>query len=60
TSAGLRDVHLNAYASYDISKKWVGSLAVTVGRLQHDAAHSPITERRDELNIVTAINYRFR
>jgi outer membrane scaffolding protein for murein synthesis (MipA/OmpV family) len=60
TSAGLRDVHLNAYASYDIAKKWVGSLAVTVGRLQHDAAHSPITERRDELNVVAAINYRFR
>jgi outer membrane protein len=60
TSAGLRDVHLNAYTSYDISKKWVGSLAVTVGRLQHYAAHSPITERRDELNVVAAINYRFR
>ncbi|WP_370687552.1 MipA/OmpV family protein [Paraburkholderia caledonica] len=31
-----------------------------LGRLQHDAAHSPITERRDELNVVAAINYRFR
>lgn len=60
TSAGLRDVHLNTYVSYDITKKWVGSLAVTVGRLQQDAAHSPITERREELNVVAAINYRFR
>jgi MipA family protein len=60
TSAGIRDVHLNAYASYDISKKWVGSVALTAGRLQHDAARSPITERREELNLVAAINYRFR
>lgn len=60
TSSGLRDVHLNTYASYDITKKWVGSLGVTLGRLQHDAAHSPITERREELTVVAALNYRFR
>jgi MipA family protein len=60
TSAGIRDYHLNAYASYDITKQWIGSIALTAGRLQHDAARSPITERRTELNIVTAINYRFR
>lgn len=60
TTAGIRDVHLNGYVSYDFSRAWNGSVALTAGRLQHDAARSPITERRTELNLVTAINYRFR
>jgi outer membrane protein len=60
TSAGIRDVHFNAYVSYDLSKKWVASIDVTAGRLQHDAARSPITERTTELNVVAALNYRFR
>jgi len=59
TSAGVRDVHLNAYVSYDFSKHWAGSVAATLGRLKHDAAESPITERRVELNTLASINYRF-
>lgn len=60
TSSGIRDIHLNAYASYDFSKHWVGSVALTAGRLQHNAANSPITERRTELNFLAAVNYRFK
>ncbi|WP_256253161.1 MipA/OmpV family protein [Burkholderia ubonensis] len=59
TGAGIRDVHLNGYVSYDFSKHWVGSVAVTLGRLQHHAASSPITERRTELNTLASVNYRF-
>lgn len=59
TGSGIRDVHLNGYISYDFSKHWVGSVAVTVGRLQHYAAASPITERRSELNTLASVNYRF-
>lgn len=59
TNAGVRDVHLNAYVSYDFSKHWAGSVAATLGRLQHYAAESPITERRVELNTLASINYRF-
>ncbi|TXC80387.1 MipA/OmpV family protein [Paraburkholderia azotifigens] len=59
TGAGIRDVHLNGYVSYDFSKHWVGSVAVTLGRLQHFAAASPITERRSELNTLASLNYRF-
>ena len=59
TGAGIRDVHLNGYVSYDFSRHWVGSIAVTLGRLQHYAAASPITERRSELNTLASVNYRF-
>ncbi|BDC43485.1 hypothetical protein PTKU15_67820 [Paraburkholderia terrae] len=59
TGAGIRDVHLNGYVSYDISKHWAASVAVTLGRLQHYAAASPITERRSELNTLASVNYRF-
>ncbi|MEI6002772.1 MipA/OmpV family protein [Paraburkholderia bengalensis] len=59
TSSGIRDVHLNGYASYDISRHWVASVAVTLGRLQHYAGGSPITERRSELNTLASVNYRF-
>ncbi|OUL73064.1 MipA/OmpV family protein [Paraburkholderia hospita] len=59
TGAGIRDVHLNGYVSYDISKHWAASVAVTLGRLQHYAATSPITERRSELNTLASVNYRF-
>ncbi|MBN3763720.1 MipA/OmpV family protein [Burkholderia sp. Ac-20365] len=59
TGSGIRDVHLNGYVSYDISKHWAASVAVTLGRLQHYAAGSPITERRSELNTLASVNYRF-
>ena len=59
TGAGIRDVHLNGYVSYDISKHWAASVTVTLGRLQHYAAASPITERRSELNTLASVNYRF-
>ncbi|TCK42062.1 outer membrane scaffolding protein for murein synthesis (MipA/OmpV family) [Paraburkholderia sp. BL8N3] len=58
-TSGIRDVHLNAYASYDFTKHWTASLLVTTGWLQNFAAHSPITERRTELNAFAAVNYRF-
>ena len=60
TSSGIRDVHLNTYVSYDFSKKWVGSVSLTAGRLEHNAGHSPITEQRTELNFLAAVNYRFK
>ncbi|MFM0054222.1 MipA/OmpV family protein [Paraburkholderia phytofirmans] len=59
TSAGVRDIHMNAMATYDFSRHWNGSVAATFGRLQHDAANSPITEKRFELNTLASVNYRF-
>lgn len=59
TGSGIRDVHLNGYVSYDISKHWVASVAVTLGHLEHYAGGSPITERRSELNTLASVNYRF-
>lgn len=59
TSAGVRDIHMNAVVTYDISKHWVGSVSATFGRLEHNAANSPITERKFELNTLASVNYRF-
>jgi outer membrane protein len=59
TSAGVRDIHMNAMVTYDFSRHWNGSLAATFGRLEHDAANSPITEKRFELNTLASVNYRF-
>ncbi|RDK03277.1 MipA/OmpV family protein [Paraburkholderia lacunae] len=59
TSAGVRDIHMNAVVSYDISRHWVGSVSATFGRLEHNAANSPITQRRFELNTLASVNYRF-
>ncbi|WP_321798734.1 MipA/OmpV family protein [Caballeronia sp. J97] len=59
TGAGVRDVHVSFYASHDFSKHWVGSMNVTLGRLVHYAANSPITESRRELTAFAALNYRF-
>lgn len=60
TSPGIRDIHLNSYVEYDFTKAWNASVGLTTGRLQHDAARSPITERRTEINLVAAVNYRFK
>ncbi|MDE1182368.1 MAG: MipA/OmpV family protein [Paraburkholderia sp.] len=59
TSSGVRDVHLNGYASYDFTPHWTGSVAATVGKLQRFAADSPITQRKVELNVFAGLNYRF-
>ncbi|WP_087043438.1 MipA/OmpV family protein [Caballeronia ptereochthonis] len=59
TGSGIRDVHMNVDATYDFSRHWTSSLALTAGRLEHYAAASPITERRLELNAMASVNYRF-
>jgi MipA family protein len=59
TSSGLRDVHFNVDATYEISRHWSVNLAAVVGRLERFAAGSPITERRLDLNGVGSVAYRF-
>lgn len=59
TSAGIRDIHMNAMVTYDFSRHWNGSIAATFGRLEHNAANSPITEKRFELNTLASVNYKF-
>lgn len=59
TGSGVRDLHMTFYATHDFSKHWAGSVNATLGRLQHYAAGSPITERRRELTTFAALAYRF-
>ncbi|RFU49238.1 MipA/OmpV family protein [Paraburkholderia sp. DHOC27] len=58
TSSGVRDVHLNAYTSYDFTPHWTASVACTVGKLERYAGASPITQQRTELNVFAALNYK--
>jgi MipA family protein len=57
--SGLRDVHFNLMATYEINKHWTANLAAVAGRLEHYAAGSPVTERRLDLNGMTSVAYRF-
>jgi MipA family protein len=57
--SGVRDLHVTFYATHDFSKHWVGSVDATLGRLEHYAAGSPVTERRRELTTFAALDYRF-
>lgn len=59
TGSGLRDVHLNVNATYDISPRWTANVGAVVGRLERFAAGSPITERRLDLNGVASVAYKF-
>lgn len=57
--SGVRDLHMTFYATHDFSKHWVGSVNTTLGRLEHYAGGSPVTERRRELTTFAALDYRF-
>jgi MipA family protein len=59
TGSGLRDVHFNVSATYQITPHWSANVAAVVGRLQRYAAGSPITERRLDLNGTASVMYRF-
>jgi MipA family protein len=59
TSSGLRDVHFNVDASYEINSHWSASVAAVAGRLERYAAGSPVTERRLDLNGVASVLYKF-
>ncbi len=50
---------MNIDASYVFSRHWSSALELTAGRLERDAAASPVTERRFELNAIASVNYRF-
>jgi MipA family protein len=59
TSSGLRDVHFNVNATYEFNPHWSANAAVVVGRLERNAAGSPITERRLDLNGMASVLYKF-
>ncbi|MDR5814234.1 MipA/OmpV family protein [Caballeronia sp. LZ033] len=59
TGAGLRDVHFNVSATGTLSRHWSANIAAVAVRLEHDAAGSPVTERRLDLNGTASLLYRF-
>ncbi|WP_144107597.1 MipA/OmpV family protein [Paraburkholderia sp. BCC1886] len=59
TGSGLRDVHFNVNATYEITPHWSANVGAVVGRLERYAAGSPVTERRLDLNGMACVAYRF-
>jgi outer membrane protein len=56
---GLLFASAGALASYDLTRQWVLVASVEGRRLQGDAAHSPLTERRSNTYASAGITYRF-
>ncbi|MDR5741066.1 MULTISPECIES: MipA/OmpV family protein [unclassified Caballeronia] len=59
TRSGLRDVHVNASATYEIDSHWSANVSAVFGRLERSAAGSPITQRRLDVNGMASAAYRF-
>jgi len=57
--AGLRDVRLNATATYFIDARWSLTAGVTVSSLQGDTRDSPIVFERTPVSGVMALSYSF-
>ncbi|WP_374356831.1 MipA/OmpV family protein [Chitinimonas sp.] len=57
--AGVKSVDLGLALAWQLDKHWSINPAVTVSRLQGDAAASPITERRTQTSISAAVAYTF-
>lgn len=57
--SGLRDVHLNIDASYQIAPHWSANVVAVIGRLGKVAARSPIPECMLDLNAMASVAYRF-
>lgn len=57
--AGIRDVRLSVSATYAITPRASATAALSYGRLQSDAARSPIVQDRDGVGGVLALSYAF-
>jgi len=58
--SGLREWHVNLYATGKISQHWSAALSVTYARLIGDAASSPVTSGRGQLTTMAALTWQFR
>lgn len=57
--SGIKDVHLSLHWNWALSNSWMLTSQVGATRLEGDAASSPLTTRRDNITVSTAIAYRF-
>ena len=57
--SGIKDVHAGAHWNWDLSNTWLLTSQVTVTRLTGSAADSPLTDKRTNVTLSTALAYRF-
>jgi outer membrane scaffolding protein for murein synthesis (MipA/OmpV family) len=56
---GIKDAHLSLHWNWAWSNSWMLASQVGATRLEGNAASSPLTNRRDNVTVSTAIAYRF-
>lgn len=57
--AGFKDTHVSLHWNWEWSSSWMLTSQVMATRLEGNAADSPLTSRRDNFTVSTAIAYRF-
>jgi outer membrane scaffolding protein for murein synthesis (MipA/OmpV family) len=57
--ADFKDTHLSLHWNWEWSSSWILTSNVAATRLEGDAAASPLTTRRDNVTVSSAIAYRF-
>jgi len=58
-SGGISEVSFGVGARYRFTSHWIGAARVSVGRLQGDAAASPITENPRQHTFSLSVAYHF-
>ena len=58
-SGGISEVSFGVGARYRFTSRWIGAARVSVGRLQGDAAASPITEKLQQRTFAMFVVYHF-
>ena len=57
TSSGIKDVHVELGAKFDLDERWALRMGVKYARLVGDAADSPITQSEDQFTGSIGITY---
>jgi MipA family protein len=57
--AGVNNVYLSLEADYLLTKHWTATANVKIAQLQSDAAHSPITESRQQTTSTLSLSYSY-
>jgi len=57
--SGIKDVHAGAHWNWALSNTWLLTSQLSATRLTGSAADSPLTDRRTNLTLTTALAYRF-
>lgn len=57
--SGIKDTHVSAHWNWEISNAWLLTSQMSATRLTGSAADSPLTDKRSNVTLSTALAYRF-